>query len=75
MAPAALIKELKKKGYIFVTKGKSNHTHMMSEYHARKIAKDIRADYKYPARAIKSSQVGMTGDPFWMVMYKIKRRK
>ena len=74
MAPAALIKELKKKGYIFVTKGNSNHIQLFSEYHARKIAKDLRKDYKYPARAIKSSQVGMTGDHFWMVMYKIRRK-
>jgi hypothetical protein len=73
MTNAALVKKLKKEGYIVVTKGNSNHTHLFSEYHARKMAKDIRKDYKYPARAIKTSQVGMTGDSFWMVMYKIKR--
>ena len=76
MAFAALIKSLKKKGYITLTKGQSNHTLVVSEYNARKMAREIREKHGYNARAIKTSQVSKIGDtPLWMVMYKIKRRK
>lgn len=76
MTPAALIRDLKKKGYIFVQKGQSNHTLMMNEGQARKMVKDIRDMKGYRARAIKSSQVSKIGDtPLWMVMYKIPKKR
>lgn len=76
MAPVALIKELKKKGYIFVCKGKSNRMLMLNEYQAKKMVREIRAMKGYRARAIKSSQVSTIGDtPLWMVMYRIPKKR
>jgi len=66
-------KQLSEKGYSPLWKGRSKTPLYMSEWNARKIAKDLHKD-GFLAQAVRSDKIGMTGDHFWIVMMK-KRGK